>query len=464
MDKSIDISVVTSGISEQWLQILKPGLESVLSKVDKPFTPPEEYILEFARLTDYDNIKICIIGQDPYPKAGDAHGLAFSCLTGIPVSLRNIYKCLFKSGLIKAIPDSGNLEYWAKQGVLLINTALTTRIGVPNYHTDIWSDYMISVIKKISKEKNIIFFLWGANAKELRQYINKTRTVMEWVHPASRSIATDSFVDCPHFADANKMLISSGQDPIDWNICPLPSKIERELGYKPGMQVVFTDGSCYPNKAGPTSRAGYAIAFALGSLKDTIIYGSLDTSKEFATNQRAEGMAILKTLEFLNSRLDSWTTLVIISDSDFWIKMFLVYMKAWAKKDGFQEKKNPDLTIPMWNLYYMLTNELEKEIIFRHMKSHNKDGWGSYAEDSFEKFCYINNEYVDQLAEYARTELQPGECKESIAAYEEESKSETKSSSKITKKKDETEFVDDAEAAENAEAEFESTRVMRRKK
>ncbi len=414
---------VLSGIDENWVKLLKTEeLPQILKSVTATnITPPVDKIFEFARLTPLDKIKVVILGQDPYPRAGDAHGLAFSCLTGVPASLRNIYKCLFKHGLINDIPESGNLDYWASQGVLLINTAFTTVVGKSNEHVADWLEYSTNLIEKIAKLRPIVFMLWGNHAKRFEPIINDANEqsiIYTWSHPSPLAQTKQSFIECPHFTDANKLLMKLGHEPIDWNIEPPKTEVEIAFRAGPKTQVVFTDGSCYPNKSSPESRGGYAAAFALGTMKDTILYGNIDITVAYASNQRAEGVAIWKTMEYLRDHIDEWEDVIIVSDSEFWIKMFEDYMPSWERTDKFEEKKNPDMTKPMWELYSELTNGHGKTVQFRHMKSHGKDGWHKKEEGSYEYFCFINNKYVDELAGYARSEMLPGNSVISNAAYE----------------------------------------------
>jgi uracil-DNA glycosylase len=413
-------SEALANVPADWLEIiLTDALLTILKLIGgKPVTPPVNKIFEFARLTKLADLKLIIIGQDPFPKKGDAHGLAFSCLTGIPASLKNIYKCLIKNKLINEMPTTGNLEFWAKQGVLLINRSLTTLIGKPNSHVGLWDDYTKTLVNTLSKRKPLIFMLWGNNARELREYIDEKSIIYEWTHPSPMAQSKQSFLLCPHFNDANKLLIKLGEEPINWNTEPPKSEIEQSFGLDAKTQVVFTDGSCYPNSSSPESRGGYAASFALGTMKDVIIYGNLDNSVAYATNQRAEGVAMLKVLEYLIEHIHEFETCIIVSDSEFWIKMFEQYMPNWAKHDKFDEKKNPDLTKKMYEAYVTLKDEYNKSIQFRHMKSHGKDKWQNKPEGSYEHFCYVNNQYVDELAGYARSELKPGNCVTSSATYE----------------------------------------------
>lgn len=170
-------------------------------------------------------------------------------------------------------------------------------------------------------------------------------------------------------------------------------------------QIAFTDGGCHPNNKSKNSRGGYASIFTSGLYKNTQIYGSLNTEKFNASNIRAEGMAIYQTLKFIKNCNDKWTKLTIVTDCEFWINMIENYMPKWTKKK-FKSHQNPDLTEKIWITY----NELLKdgEIYFIHIKSHNKDGWREYPEGSFERYCYIKNDEVDKLCNFARLSLKTG--------------------------------------------------------
>lgn len=422
-----DKTVLFGSVSDEWLEILdNPMLDDVLKGIEpdyKMLTPPQDKIFEFARYTQFDNIKVVIIGQDPYPLAGHAHGLAFSCLVTVPASLKNIYKCLIRHKLINKMPTSGDLSYWAEQGVLLLNASLTNCVNEKNAHAAIWENYTDDLIQTISdkyaeRDSPLIFMLWGNFAKKKKQFINEKSIVMEWSHPSPMGQISQSFIDCPHFVEADKLL---KKNKIDWHQSPPLSEIETGFNFDTSVRktVVFTDGSAYPNKSVPESVAGYGAVFALGVFKDTILYGNIANRPNYATNQRAEGFAMIHTLKYLNEHAAEWDECIIVSDSDFWIKMLTVYMPGW-NRDGteFGSKKNPDMTVPMWELFQEITNEHSKEIEFRHVKSHNKDGWGSEPENSYKYFCYYNNKYVDELASYARVSLKPGESIVGKVEYE----------------------------------------------
>ena len=178
-------------------------------------------IFNALKYTDYNDVKVVILGQDPYHGEGEAHGLAFSVKPGIPVppSLKNMYKEL-NSSLGCYIPNNGYLKKWADQGVLLLNASLTVRKDMANSHRNKgWEIFTDEVIKKLNeREKPVIFMLWGNNAKEKRQYINSKRHHMLMsVHPSPLS-ASRGFFGCNHFKKANELLVSMGEKEIDWQI------------------------------------------------------------------------------------------------------------------------------------------------------------------------------------------------------------------------------------------------------
>lgn len=173
------------------------------------------------RYTDYNDVKVVILGQDPYHGEGEAHGLAFSVKKDIPIppSLRNIYKELHDS-LGCYIPNNGYLEKWARQGVLLLNTALTVRKDMANSHRNIgWEIFTDKVIKLLNnRSAPIIFMLWGSNAKSKSMLIDRNRhTVLMSVHPSPLS-ANRGFFGCNHFKLANDRLKELGLEPVDWQI------------------------------------------------------------------------------------------------------------------------------------------------------------------------------------------------------------------------------------------------------
>lgn len=204
----------------------KPYFKELLEKVDEEYQhrtiyPPQNKIFSALKLCDYQDVKVVILGQDPYHGAGQAHGLAFSVMppTPAPPSLVNIFKEL-NADLGVTPPNHGCLISWAKQGVLLLNTTLTVRDGQPNSHAGLgWQTFTDAVIQKINNlEKPVVFLLWGANAKSKLKLIDQSRhLVLCSAHPSPLS-AYNGFFGCKHFSKANKFLKEQGGEPINWQI------------------------------------------------------------------------------------------------------------------------------------------------------------------------------------------------------------------------------------------------------
>lgn len=169
--------------------------------------------------TPFDQIKVVILGQDPYHGAGQAHGLSFSVRDGIkkPPSLKNIHKEIERS-LGKPAPDSGNLTAWAEQGVLLLNATLTVREGAAGSHQKKgWEEFTDAVIARINAATDhTVFLLWGSHAQKKGAMIDRTKhLVLEAPHPSPLS-AHRGFLGCNHFVEANDYLTANGRDPINW--------------------------------------------------------------------------------------------------------------------------------------------------------------------------------------------------------------------------------------------------------
>lgn len=183
--------------------------------------PPPECIFNALKLTPYSEVKVVILGQDPYHEPNQAHGLAFSVLPGvkIPPSLLNIYKEL-QSELGCYIPNNGFLEKWARQGVLLLNATLTVREAQANSHSRLgWDIFTDTVVRHINeREDPAVFLLWGANAKKKQEMITSPRhTILTSAHPSPLS-ASRGFFGCGHFKETNRILHSWGKSGIDWQI------------------------------------------------------------------------------------------------------------------------------------------------------------------------------------------------------------------------------------------------------
>lgn len=218
-------------IGNSWDQILKDEFEKDYYKKIRDFLkyeyshyvvyPKMENIFSALKLCDYSDIKVVIIGQDPYHEEGQAHGLSFSVQPGIaiPPSLLNMYKEL-QNDLGCYIPNNGFLEKWAKQGVLLLNNVLTVRAHQANSHKDCgWESFTDKIIVELNKRNSpIVFLMWGSCAKKKELLItNPIHKILKAPHPSPLS-AYRGFFGCKHFSTTNNILMENGELPIDWQI------------------------------------------------------------------------------------------------------------------------------------------------------------------------------------------------------------------------------------------------------
>lgn len=198
-------------------------LRSILKKEYSTQTifPDMNNVFNALKLTDYNEVKVVILGQDPYHNIGQAHGLSFSVMDGItpPPSLKNIYKEI-NQDLNIVCSNSGNLTKWANQGVLLLNSVLTVRKNQPSSHKGIgWEIFTDNIISLLNQSENkIVFILWGNYAKAKSNLItNKNHLVLTASHPSPFS-AHNGFFGCKHFSQTNKFLYQNNLQPIDWQI------------------------------------------------------------------------------------------------------------------------------------------------------------------------------------------------------------------------------------------------------
>ena len=218
-------------ITEEWDEILKEEflspsylkLREFLKSEYSSFTVyPSMYdIFNSMKLTAFSDVRVVLIGQDPYHEEGQAMGLSFSVPEGIenPPSLQNVFKEIEKE-TGEEFSGSGDLTPWAKQGVLLLNAVLTVRAHHANSHKGRgWEEFTDGVIKKISDNKeHVVFLLWGANARRKKVLIDgRKHLILECAHPSPLS-AYNGFFGCGHFLKTNEYLIKNGFKPIKWSI------------------------------------------------------------------------------------------------------------------------------------------------------------------------------------------------------------------------------------------------------
>ena len=208
---------INSETKKDYFGEIKSSLMSDHNSGKKIYPKPKNFFKAF-EICPYEEVKIVILGQDPYHTPDTANGLAFSVNENqkLPPSLKNIFIELHEDLGIKN--EKGDLSGWAEQGVLLLNSSLSVLQGMPGSHSKIgWQIFTDKAVSLIQKKQNIIFMLWGNFAKQKKELIEDSNYILEASHPSPFS-ANAGFFGCKHFSKANKILINLGLDPIDWSL------------------------------------------------------------------------------------------------------------------------------------------------------------------------------------------------------------------------------------------------------
>lgn len=206
----------------------QPYFQQILAFVEeeraagKIIFPPQNDVFNAFRHTEFSDVKVVILGQDPYHGPGQAHGLCFSVLPGVktPPSLKNMYKELARDIPGFNVPEHGYLTQWAEQGVLLLNTVLTVEQGQAHSHAKIgWERFTDAVIAQLNEHRSdIVFLLWGSHAQKKGKMIDTNRHhILKTTHPSPLS-AHRGFLGCGHFSATNHILEQQGHQPINWQI------------------------------------------------------------------------------------------------------------------------------------------------------------------------------------------------------------------------------------------------------
>jgi uracil-DNA glycosylase len=455
-----DLAAVMTGV-RKWKQIMaqehiKPKFNAVMNMIMtldiNKVCPTHDKIFRAFALCQPQDVRVVLIGQDPYPRRSDASGLAFSVESGeLPASLKNISSALDSNGY--GYLQHGNLTHWAQQGVLMLNTALTTVEGVSNApgHSDIWGPFIGDLIRHIAMNdtaRSIIYIAWGNKAAEFLTksgallYIPTSR-ILKFRHPSPLADRTGkAFSDCSHFADVNRMLLEMDKPQIQWIIHTLPNSIAApninsadalfgqlqledsdSISFKKAAAalndfrasnnkycIYYTDGACTGNgKANPKaawafvcyvcnnaidaaekiSKAGPVMRSIMNSL--SIPATHVPNTAPPPSNNRAELMAIYEALEY-HAMHHRDKNAFIISDSEYAIKTITIWYEKWAaNNEEIVSKKNLDI------IHQIRINlETLKTIIkiqFAHVKSHKGRPDQSDAAE-----IWAGNAYADKCA------------------------------------------------------------------
>jgi uracil-DNA glycosylase len=365
-----------------WHPILKVDfLKTILDAViDIPaISPVPHHIFSAFKNLKIEDLKVIIVGQDPYIQPGEAHGLSFSVPHNvkIPASLRNMYKAITKSGANSGGNEiiNGDLTSWVSQGVLLLNSALTTIIGTSNAHAELWILYTNHIISELVRT-NVKFcmVLWGVYAQKKEALIPKHIPIFKFKHPSPLATSGGRFEDCDNFVKVNEWLRANNRAEIIWYF-GTPQQ-------EPRVIVIFTDGAASANgtvacaagwgafvPAAPFYTSGGLLKTNIGHTETVYLSGKIvGTDKYAATNNRAEMGAIYAALVWGLEHIGNKTPILIVSDSLYCINTLTTWSHSWIKKGILEEKKNPDLVLATIELLKLLPN-----VSFLHMRGHGKD-------------------------------------------------------------------------------------------
>jgi len=397
-----------------------------------------------------------LLGQDPYIGVGEAVGLSFSCPTKVPPSLRNIYKNLVACGLIRNEPRTGDLTAWASQGILLLNSALTTLVGISGCHKKLWAGYIDGVLTRLAAQKpDLMFILLGSDALSKSNLVSACKQY-KWGHPSPlNSVNRDlknprNFIHCTAFKLLDTSLRSKGIT-MDWNprqtatqavvpvalptalpvalptVVPvaLPTVVPTALVptstqaatqaattlttrrvptvVKPYVQVpnhtmyIFTDGGCLSNgkKSAKASYAFYILDSAIAVIHaDFVPPADLGLAYD-ASNNRGELMAISSALDYVEKSIDMFNSkyIAIISDSQYSIGCYTKWAPSWIKDPKkLQGKKNLDIILPTIKTIDRLKTKYT--FAWKHVYSHK-----TAPTNPEEMFYWVGNDIADKACQ-----------------------------------------------------------------
>lgn len=401
-------------------------LEAALAAIDRlgdagRTAPPPGLIFEAFRYGGPEDPDTVIISQDPYPKEGDAQGICFSVPAGtdLPDSLKRIFGCLDRAGLRREHLDAagkdvvvcGDLRPWAVQGVLMLNSALTTRVGTRRAHADAWKPFVDEFFRRFcaaraAAGRPLRFLLWGGDARAYAPVARRHQhPVHEWTHPsplADNKLPEEArFRMCPHFEEVNAARVALGARAVTWdNLSPV---------------VAFSDGSC-PLVGKPGARASFAAVITGAQFGAAVIraeicpvqYALLDESDPerglvetqtlvALSHNRGELLGIIYCLLAL-LRGRALGRVEIVSDSEICVKTLLEWLPARLKKGTERELKNFDLIWIAWRLLERLRAQAAC-VAITHMRSHQKTP--PATAPARERFLHRGNAMADEHAALA---------------------------------------------------------------
>ncbi len=365
--------------------------------------PPPPLIMNAFRLTSLSTVRVVLLGQDPYTNPGEAHGLSFSVPdgVGIPPSLNNIYKCLQNCGLVGDIPSSGNLESWAKQGVLLLNSSLTTQLGVSGAHTAFWEEYSAALMVELSNlPQRLVFILLGRVAQCKAKYLDQSRhMVFEWGHPspmnqANKTKNPKNFKNCNVFTRTNETLAKWGQTPVDWNVTggTVVSPVDTLWLFTDGGARGVGKPSCVASWGFCTAQFGNS-AKVLHSASGIVQGMEVEDGKPPSSHNRGELIAIMNGMTHLLGNIPEWAKrVIIVSDSKYSIGCLDKWCAGWlADPVKHAKKKNLDIVLEAKTVLDKLRAVIDTR--FRHVNSHQRE---PADRSSLQWFIWYCNDLVDK--------------------------------------------------------------------
>lgn len=397
-----NLEIATRHITKQWNKILDPDdeLGDIFGQIGNNFLPDACHIFRFAS-EPIKRIRVVILGQDPYFKSDmEPHGLAFSSLSEdkCPNSLNRINKLLMSNEILVEEQHYYDLQSWARQGVLLLNTSLTVEEGKANSHKKIWRNYITGLIMRIDRIRGdkVHWLLWGEEAKSIGNFITNGNK-MEWCHPNGQIAPT--FKHCDHFLRLEDM-----KNPIEWSV---------------NRQITnwYTDGACSNNQHADKAIAGWAYlqwrdGYSIGEMPHK--YGPVKLVGEIKfknttydarpTSQRGEGFALLNCMKAIYySGINGKH--IINTDSKFWVNMLQdgPWMFNWLDNgDSFNDHKNGDLTPKIWKWWCLIDDTEHLSCELEHVQAaHNYSRPGDDDPDGQQD--WDGNTAVDMLAKKKMT-------------------------------------------------------------